>query len=92
MKVGDLIMCIKDRDDYNLKNSVYRIVKINEKVNEISMTVEGSTVGDYCTYRLNRKNEIDNDDHFCFEDHYDLIRFERKEKLKKINKKYEKSN
>ena len=87
MKKGDLVMCIENRYDCNIKNSIYKILKISKYYNEIVISREPDmeTINNSCVYLLNAKDEQDHKDHFVFSDHFISIKEARKLKLKKLN-------
>jgi hypothetical protein len=87
MKVGDKILCIKNREKINLKNNTYTIQKIDIDKNQISISVETNQYHICCHYIYQPSSKMNKKYYYIFEDYFATKKEIRKQKIQKLNEK-----
>jgi hypothetical protein len=85
MKVGDEVYCIKSRNNLNLKNNTYHILKIDNNKNDILISVEHNQIHINCHYLYHNTSTLSKKNFYCFEEYFISESELRKLKLKKLN-------
>lgn len=78
MKIGDKILCIKDRINYNIKGNTYTILDI--KNSDVMVTIENNIYHLQAHYSTYTGTSV-----WSLSEHFDIIKIQRKEKLEKLN-------
>lgn len=85
MKVGDKVYCIKSRDNLNLENRIYTILKIDHNINEIIISIEKNKYYICSHYMYHAITDFDYSEHYVFDEFFITLKEQRKLKLEKLN-------
>lgn len=83
MKIGDKVIAIQNRSHFIIKNNVYTILNIGD--DEITISVEPNNIFTDCNFKLIYDKEYDF--FYMFNDYFNLLKIQRKEKLKLLKTK-----
>ena len=84
MKKDDVVYCIKNRDNLNIKGKNYKIIEIDYNINTIRISIEKSDKFIVSHFKIHKYDDSDDDVFFMFNTYFDTIKNIRKNKLIKL--------